>query len=755
MFKFFVLRKRNRTVEAKRPAKISVKGSRRESGKGSGKTSGTLLGKAFGKIFGKTSGNTLGESRGKVTKSASWVESVDWGRLRIRVVVCIFCALWIGLWGRAWYLQMIEGPRLAERARRQHMASELVTGRRGMITDRNGQVLARSVEARSVYVKPQEVSDFLTMANTLGPLLGIEPQKLYDELSGTKRRFVWIKRKVDDLTAENVRKASITGVGLSKEYDRMYPFKHLAGQLLGFVGMDDKGLEGVERSLEDSLGSTPTRKTVQRDAMGRRFYLQEEGQSEPRGNNVQLTIDVQLQFIAEEAVARAAQEYDARWSGALVVDVPTGDILAWAQYPFFNPNSYRESSPLIYRNRLAADALEPGSTFKPFVMAAALQERKIDRNTLINCEGGKWETKNFTIRDTSRQGLLTADKVLRYSSNIGMAKIGLMMGAPTFHKHMNALGFGRRTNVPVSESKGILRIPRDWSEVDIMSTSFGQSISVTGLQMAQAYMTVLNRGIYKPLRLVREDSGVEEPHERVFSERVTREVMSMMHAVVEESDGTGKRARVEGVEIAGKTGTAQKADHRSGTYGAKRLASFVGFLPADNPRYLILVMVDEPSRNQFGGVVAAPVFREIAGRALTYTGILTQAKPDPATTAANGAASVSTSPRSRAEATASGVRRRGLKFSALEAPYPSVLAEASRKSAPSMQLPGHLARAGSRVPDVMGKSVRNAVELFARAGVVPELKGSGSRVVRQNPPAGAAWPEEGQSVDYTLWLSER
>lgn len=232
-------------------------------------------------------------------RGLSWVDRVDWGKARIAAVVAIFCVLWLGLWGRAWYLQMIEGPRLADKARRQHMATELVTGKRGMIMDRNGQVLARSVEARSVYARPQEIQDFLTMANTLGPILGIEPQKLYDELSKTKRRFVWVRRKVDDYTAEAVRKAGLPGIGLSKEYDRVYPFKHLAGQLLGFVGVDDKGLEGLERSLDDRLAGTPTRMVVQRDAMGRRFYLHEEGKDELRGEDLMLTLDVQLQFIAE------------------------------------------------------------------------------------------------------------------------------------------------------------------------------------------------------------------------------------------------------------------------------------------------------------------------------------------------------------------------------------------------------------------------------------------------------------------------
>lgn len=673
----------------------------------------------------------------------AWAEKVDWGRVRIRLVVVIFCLLWTGLWGRAWYLQMIEGPRLAERARRQHMASELVTGRRGMILDRNGQVLARSIEARSVYARPQEIEDFQVMANTLGPILGIEPKKLYDELSQTKRRFVWIKRKVDDYTAEAVHKTNLAGIGLSKEYDRVYPFKHMAGQVLGFVGLDDKGLEGIERSMESRLGCIPTRQIVQRDAMGRRFYLHEEGQSEPRGQDLTLTIDVQMQFIVEEAVARAVREYDARWGGAIVVDVPSGEIMAWAQYPFFNPNTYKDASPLVYRNRMAADALEPGSTFKPFVMATAIQEKKITASTAIDCESGRWETKNFTIRDTSRQGVLPASKVLRYSSNIGMAKIGLMIGVPTFHKYLQALGFGQRTSVPVADSRGILRIPRDWSEVDIMSTSFGQSISVTGLQMAQAYLTLLNNGVYKPLALTRDENNVEEAHTRVFSQSTAREVMRMMRDVVEENDGTGKRARIEGVEVAGKTGTAQKADHRAGTYGSKRLASFVGFFPADKPKYLILVMVDEPTRNQYGGVVAAPVFKEIASRTLTFTGLVTDSK----------VAKVEESP---AAAPVSG-RRRGLKLASLDIPY---VADAIKKEdAPAqdqgMRLPGHLAKAGSRVPDVMGKSVRNAVELFARAGVVPELKGSGSRVVKQTPAPGSVWPDEDNKAEYILWLSER
>lgn len=668
----------------------------------------------------------------------NFFDGVDWARARIKIVVVFFCVLWLGLWGRAWYLQVIAGPRLASKAERQHTATELVAGRRGMILDRNGQVLARSVEALSVYANPREIKDFLKMANTLGPILGQEPQKLYDELSRTGRRFVWLKRKVDDKTAEAVRKAGIEGIGLSKEFDRVYPFTHMAGQLLGFVGLDDKGLEGLERSLEARLGSIPTRRVVQRDATGRRFYLDEAGNDAPHGEDVTLTLSAQIQFIAEDAVAAVAREYDARWAGALVVDVPSGDILAWAQYPFFNPNNYRETSPAIYRNRLAADALEPGSTFKPFVIAAALQEGKITPATPIDCEKGRWETKRFSIRDTSVQGVIPVSKVLRYSSNIGMAKIGLELGARVFHDYLRKLGFGERTSVPVSESRGILRPPRDWSEVDIMSTAFGQSISVTCLQMTQAYLTLLNNGVYKPLRLLRDNGAVQETYQRVFNERVCRQVMEMMRDVVESKDGTGRRARIEGVDVGGKTGTAQKADLRTGEYGSKRTASFAGFVPASHPRYLIFIMVDEPTRNQYGGVVAAAAFRDMASRALIWNGSLGVVE--------------TAEKREKARPVVQG-RQRGLKISREDVPY---MAENSDAPAASgMRLPGHLSRASSKVPDVKGKSVRYAVELFARAGVVPEIKGSGTRVVRQSPQPGTPWPEEGKAASYILWLSEK
>jgi cell division protein FtsI (penicillin-binding protein 3) len=329
--------------------------------------------------------------------------------------------------------------------------------------------------------------------------------------------------------------------------------------------------------------------------------------------------------------------------------------------------------------------------------------------------------------------------VLRYSSNIGMAKIGISLGASTIHKYLRSLGFGERTGVPVAESRGILHTPRDWSEIDIMSASFGQSLAVTGVQMAQGYLTLLNGGMFKPLQLVKSNGKVEENHKRIFSEKVAREVMQMMRDVVQEKDGTGKQARLDGIAAAGKTGTAQKADHRIGIYGGKRLASFVGFFPADTPKYLILVMVDEPSRNQFGGIVAAPVFREIAGHIITYAG-LTQ--PVNLSEKQGYSAPI---------ATGTATSRR---FKVAAQDVPSFENKREIHKTPGIRLPDHLAKAAEHVPDVIGKSVRNAVELFARGGVVPEIKGQGTRVIRQSPPPGTAWVDNAVSVNYIIWLSE-
>ncbi|MBQ7584760.1 MAG: penicillin-binding protein 2, partial [Desulfovibrionaceae bacterium] len=439
------------------------------------------------------------------------------GEFRIFVAAGLFCIMWLILWFRAWYLQVFAAPELAAKASEQHEFTEQVRGKRGMILDRNGQVMARSVEAHSVYATPAKMTDKKKVAQIIAPLLNMDVDKLHERFRESKSPFIWLKRKVDDYTASKILAANVQGIGLKTEFIRVYPFKHMAGQLIGFVNTDGKGLEGLERSLDNRLTAPKVSQVVRRDARGHKFYLQDKDVVAVKGEDLKLTLDMQIQYIAEEAISRAVREFDARWGGALVVDVKSGDILAWAQFPFFNPNSYSEYGTVIYRNRLAQDALEPGSTFKPLVMALALQDRKVSPDTLINCEGGRWTNKNFSIRDTSIQGNISASKVIRYSSNIGMAKIGLSLGTRRYYEYLKNLGFGQRTELPVAESRGILHTPRDWSTIDTMATSFGQSISVTALQMAQAYLTLLNEGVYKPLRLIMEEDNEEVQRPRAFS----------------------------------------------------------------------------------------------------------------------------------------------------------------------------------------------------------------------------------------------
>ena len=283
----------------------------------------------------------------------AWFASIDWNSVRFRTVAVLFFVVWGALWVRAGYVQLWEGPFLAERARRQHMAAETVAMPRGMITDRNGHILARSVECCSVYANPSIITDIEATATTLAGVLG-RPVDQIKPLLEKKRSFVWIARRVDDATAEAIRQADLTGVELSREFERIYPYRQVAGQLLGFVGMDGKGLEGIERSFDEQLGGLSVRQAVRRDASGREFYVNSNYEAQP-AEDVHLTLDLQVQSIAEEEISKAVTEFGAKWGGVLVVDVAAGDVLAWAQFPFFNPNSYNQYRPRSEERRVGKE----------------------------------------------------------------------------------------------------------------------------------------------------------------------------------------------------------------------------------------------------------------------------------------------------------------------------------------------------------------------------------------------------------------
>ena len=625
---------------------------------------------------------------------------VNWSKIKYQIVAGLFATVWAVLWLRAAYLQVIIGSDLRDKSARQHSITQLVEAKRGNIYDRNGQILARSVEVKSVYAHPQNIVDTVHAAKVLAPILDLTQEQVLKQLE-QKKSFVWLKRKIDDASSLAIQTSGIAGIGLSKEYERVYPYKHLAGQLLGFVGLDNDGLEGVERAFNDILTGTSQKQLVPRNLAGRALYSPDDDETE--GTDIDLTLDVQIQFIAEEVIAEAVQAYDAKWGGVLVADPQSGDILAWAQYPFFNPNSFRSYDPAIYRNRLANDALEPGSTFKPLVVAVALEEQIINAQTEFFCENGSWQidsinptTKQrfFTIGDDGRSYKnLNPEEILAHSSNIGMAKIAKAIGSEKLKSYLQRLGFGKTTNLGLDESRGILRRLRDWSEADLLSTGFGQSISVTGLQLLQAYNILVNDGENVSLNLRKDEnnnnSNVSE--KSIFSRKVSREVLSMMESVVD-GNGTGKRARIEGVRVAGKTGTAQKAAKRSTGYGEDRMASFVGIIPADNPRYIIITILDEPKKKTYGGVIAAPVFQKVAVRTMAYSGDLP-----------------------------------GVVFPQ----EPS-----GKNSAKAKQKTKVISLENGLMPDLTNLSLRSAMNTFKKLGIIPKVVGEGTHIASQSPAAG-------------------
>ena len=667
---------------------------------------------------------------------------------RFHYAAVFFVLFWCVLIGRAFQVQVLDGPRYKAMARSQQSMLEVVHGQRGSILDRHGRVLARSVPCFSVSCDPRKVEDLDDAATRLAPIL---KKSKADVLALLRRNspFVWLSRKVDDATATAIEKEDIKGIELKREFQRVYPYRHLAGQLIGFVDPDSNGLEGVERAFNERLQGSVAKGRVARDAALRVLNEEEDMQEESQGEDLTLTIDVQVQFIAEDVISAAVESSGARWGGVLVSDVEKGEILAWAQYPFFNPNSYRSSRPSIYRNRLAGDSLEPGSTFKPLIMAAALEEKLVTPNRKIYCEKGTWRTRYVTIRDDTHSfENLTCTEIISHSSNIGTAKIGLEMGAEKMHSYLTRLGFGRRIGIGIHESRGILRRPRSWSEVDLMSTSFGQSVSVTGLQMLQAYTILADGGEYRPLRLVLGEAGqhsADSAGQRIFSEKSCQAVLRMMEETVD-GDGTGSRARIPGLRVAGKTGTAQKADPSGKGYSRKRLASFGGMVPADKPRYVIYVMLDEPTTTGYGGAIAAPVFQKVATRTLAFSGDL------PANTADLKEKKKVEKPRKLTPAQLAQKKKDEIYLANLAKYRAAQQAKKEAEEKAKRQKEGKPDfNAPDVMPDLVGLSLRRTTEICVKRGLMPNIEGTGAFVFRQSPAPGTKLSEHSQC---TVWLSD-
>ncbi|HUE31033.1 MAG TPA: penicillin-binding transpeptidase domain-containing protein [Verrucomicrobiae bacterium] len=553
---------------------------------------------------------------------------------RMLAVAGVFAGLLALIVLRAIDLTVLRGPELARLAELQHRARIELTPHRGPIVDRHGEALALSLDVPSVYARPREFGRQDARLAALAAALHLPLRAVRDKTAGTQG-FVWLKRQVPPHEAEAVERLGLKGVYTVREGRRFYPHASLAAHVLGFVGVDSQGLEGLERRLDPVIRGEP--RDIEADRDGRRQVIFTAGVPAPpaQGRRVELTIDAGIQDVTERELAAGVAAAKAAGGAAVVLDPSTGEVLALANVPVFDPNQpgrrHERSWRDRVRNRAITDPYEPGSTFKAMLAAAAIEERVVRPTDMFFCENGRYQVGRWRIHDAHPHGWLSFAQVIQYSSNIGATKVAERLGAERYYRYLRAFGFGARTGIELpGETPGILRPVERWARIDLATHSFGQGVSVTPLQMTAAFAAIANGGLlmrpYLVRRVLTPEGEVVRANEpavvrRVVSARTAETVTALLRRAVEEKGGTGEKARLDDFPVAGKTGTAQKVNLHTGTYSAKRIGSFVGFVPADRPRVVILVLIDEPGGSSYGGVVAAPVFRAIAGPVLKRLGV--------------------------------------------------------------------------------------------------------------------------------------
>jgi cell division protein FtsI (penicillin-binding protein 3) len=548
-------------------------------------------------------------------------------RTRTLIVAAIFGGAFLGLLGRLGYLQVVKHDEYLRLAESQHAKTIALRPKRGPILDRNGQVLAVSSGAETLYALPGRVDDAGRLARRLAPVLGEPAGEIARRLDTTKR-FVFVKRRLPPAVAQAVREMREPALGFLEESLRLYPNRELAAQVVGFEGGEGKGLGGIEQAWDAHLAGQEGRALVERDALGREVTGAPVILKASRpGQGVVLTLDATLQYLAEKEVDAAWRRTRARAAMAVAMDPRTGEILALAIRPTFNPNAFAGATDDERRNRAVTDPFEPGSTFKVILAAAALEEGVIRPTDRVYGENGAITIANATIHDWKKYGWLTFSEVLQNSSNVGSIKVGLSLGKERYYKYITGFGFGTATGAGLpGESRGQLRAPDRWSGLSLATMSIGQEISVTALQMVASFAAVANGGRLMQPQIVRAVLDEQGREARSFEPKAVRQVISpetarvltgMMTKVV--SEGTGHNAAIAGFEVAGKTGTAQKLEPGTRRYSrAPGVLSFVGFAPADDPRLAMVVLLDEPKNEKWGSEAAAPIFAAIGAEALRY-----------------------------------------------------------------------------------------------------------------------------------------
>ncbi len=511
----------------------------------------------------------------------------------------------------------------------QYEASVKSSGKRGTIYDRNLAELAVSIPVTSIAAYPRRLKNPTKVVASIAKPLKISHRPLKKSLQ-SKKSFVWIKRQATPREVEQVKKLNIEGIGFVPEYNRFYPQKNLAAQVIGFTGVDGEGLEGVEHYYNRYLKGAASERTFLRDAFGHRIVSDDKEAPDFSGHNLILTIDQSIQFIVEKTLKDTVEKYEASGGIVIVMEPKTGAILAMAQYPDFNPNAYRKFKTEHWRNRAITDAIEPGSTLKIFSATAAIESGGLSPNTIFFCENGSYRIGRKVVRDIKAHGWLSLQQIIKYSSNIGVIKLSEDVGAERLHKTLTQFGFGSKTGFDApGETSGSLSHYRKWRRMDTSAIAFGYGVAVSPLQLVTAVSAIANKGVlvqpYLVSKITDQDNQIIDAFSsremrRVISEGSAKTIRNILRTVVSEG-GTGARAALDGYSVCGKTGTAKKLAE-DGTYSDNDyIASFIGFTPSEDPAICALVIIDEPRKKYYGGIVAAPAFRRIAQETLNYLNV--------------------------------------------------------------------------------------------------------------------------------------
>lgn len=549
---------------------------------------------------------------------------------RARLLLGLLLAGFAALIGRAFYLQGIQKDFLIGKGEARYERVIEMPATRGRILDRHGTVLAVSTPVKSVWAIPEDAKLSPADVRQLARLLGLEVRELTRKLA-SERDFVYLKRQIPPDLAGEIAALKLPGIHFQNEYRRYYPAGEVTAHLLGFTGAEDRGQEGIELALDGLLAGKPGSRRVIKDRRGQIVEDVESIRAPQDGQDVTLSIDAKLQYLAYSHLKQAVVEHRAKAGGIVMLDAKSGEILALANLPAYNPNNRSRLSGAQLRNRAFTDSFEPGSTFKPFAVALALDKGKVRFDTPIQTAPGKLTIGPATIHDAHPHGVLTVAQVIQKSSNVGVSKMALELPAQEMWAMFDKLGFGQPTRIGFpGEAGGRLRPWKHWRPIEQATMSYGHGITVTLIQLARAYQVFARNGDLLPLSLTRVETAPAVGL-RVFSEQTAKEMRTMLEMVVQPG-GTAPKAQVPGYRVAGKTGTAVKLE--GGSYVNKYVAAFVGFAPVSDPRLIVAVMIDEPSAGKYyGGEVAAPVFATVMGSALRALGVAPDAPPQPITVA--------------------------------------------------------------------------------------------------------------------------